>query len=344
MLTAGVYRRTCKRPGIILAYKDLNSLSWKFINSNAQCVKVVKTRTYKFGEVVDTVAISKEAEEFLKTRRLLFDPARAALRGRRQLHHTSTPPGGDEDDDDGGDDSDDDPTPVVSARSKRSTATRSTRPRQNKKPAITPDDSKMTRLQKKQLVNLLDTDDEPEAVEPPTVPLKRQNVRRSLAKKPSPVKMPLPVKCPTPIKDSTTRELELLEEIRSLREQLVVKVSSTASVERGRVDTETEPGHQLGAMNNPPVSSKADSSQSICKIDSSGETVPSPLDALLKSAGTDPSQSINSSSFRILLENHFRDTYRESMQSMLQRKDEELAFQRKKYEDTLFKLMPIGRF
>ena len=120
----------------------------------------------------------------------------------------------------------------------------------------------------------------------------------------------------------------LLEEIRSLREQLVVKGSSTASVER-RVDTESEPGHQLGAIKIPPVSSKADSSQSTGRGDSSGEILPSPLDALLKSAGTYPSQPIKSSSFRILLENHFRDIYRENMQSMLQRKDEKLAFQRK---------------
>ena len=187
----------------------------------------------------------------------------------------------------------------------------------------------MTRLQKQQLVNLLDTVDEPEVVEPPSVPLKRQNARRSLAKKPSPVKMPSPVKCPSPIKESTTRELVLLEEIRSLREQLVVKGSSAASVERGRVDTEYEPEHQLGAMKNPPISSTTDSSQSTGRGDSSGETLPSPLDALFKSAGTDPSQSIKSSSFRILLENHFRDTYRENMQSMLQRKDEKLAFQGK---------------
>ena len=148
-----------------------------------------------------------------------------------------------------------------------------------------------------------------------------------MAKKPTPVKMPSPVKCPSPIKESTTRELVLLEEIRSLREQLVVKRSSTASVER-RVDTESEPGHQLGAIKIPPVSSKADSSQSTCRGDSSGEILPSPLDALLKSAGTYPSQPIKSS-FRILLENHFRDIYRENMQSMLQRKDEKLAFQRK---------------
>ena len=91
MHTAGVYQRTCKRTGIILTYKNLNSLSGKLINSNAQCVKIVKTPTYKFGEVVNIVAISKEAEEFLKKRRLLFDPARAARRGRRQLHHTSAP-------------------------------------------------------------------------------------------------------------------------------------------------------------------------------------------------------------------------------------------------------------
>lgn len=85
-------------------------------------MKIVKTRTYKPQEAVDVVSISMEAEEFLKKKRLLFDPTRAVRAAR-----TPNPPSDDDDDDDNIEDS---PPPPKNTSSKRTTASRSTRPSQ----------------------------------------------------------------------------------------------------------------------------------------------------------------------------------------------------------------------
>ena len=88
-------------------------------------MKIVKTRTYKPQEAVDVVSISKEAEEFLKKKRLLFDPTRA-VRAVRAARTPNTP----SDDDDDDDNIEDSPPPPKNTSSKRTTASRSTRPSQ----------------------------------------------------------------------------------------------------------------------------------------------------------------------------------------------------------------------
>ena len=294
-------------------------------------MKIVKTRTYKPQEAVDVVSISMEAEEFLKKKRLLFDPTRAVRAAR-----TPNTPSDDDDDDDNIEDS---PPPPKNTSSKRTTASRSTRPSQRKKTPVTVDDSKMTRLQKKQLVSLLDSDGEPDAMELPPIPSKRQNVGRS------------PIKKPSPVKTSTTTELEfLLGGIRSLREQLAVKESSTSSLARGNENIEAASGGNVGDQFAELLRDKAEKTEIPMKsspyhADVSSTTQLFPLDAVCKTTGVDPAHSFTpNNSFRTLLESHFRDTYRLNMLSLLQRKDEEMAFQRSKYEDALLKMMPMGHF
>ena len=109
---------------------------WFFEKNNAKCVRLLKNSHYNFSKQIDVIDICKEAEAFLTEKTLLYDPDRAAKKLSATLNL---------------DDIRDTPTaPNSAAPTKRRSSERIRKEEADK----------VTRLQRKQLEELLEDDEE----------------------------------------------------------------------------------------------------------------------------------------------------------------------------------------